>query len=239
LKNWEISLVEVVWVIASESNIWAIDKAILHKIHTVILNKFHAKDPGTLSSLAKLFKADIIIWNWWLPLIPKEVIEQFQWIILNQHPWPLRENGLDFGGKWMIWTRVTAARIIYLLKIWATGDELFTESTVHIMTEKFDEWFSVWVKKLDIKSEIEEYRNVIVNLNNLEEKKELLKELISDIQQKLLILEHENVAETIKAIWETKTAEKHSSYDEILVPEENAWILEESKQKAISLYPNG
>jgi len=238
LEKWEINLVNMVWVIASKYWIWAIDKAILYKIHTVILNKFHAKDQNTLNDLIKLFKTNIIIWNWWLPLIPKEIIEKFQWIILNQHPWPLRKNHLDFGGKGMYWIRVTASRIIYLLETWATWNELFTESTVHIMTEQFDEWYSVWVKKLNIEKEIGEYRGQIINKSE-DEKEELLKNLISDIQAKLLVLEHENVAETIKTIWETKITEKHSSYDEILVPKENVWILEESKQKAIKLYPNG
>ena len=252
LNSWELWLIELVWVIASKSWIWAIDKSIKHKIHTVILNKFHSKDPYTLNALAELFKADIIIWNWWLPLIPAEVIENFTqkgWIILNQHPGPLRANHLDFGGKWMVWWLIpTAARILYLLETNATWKELFTESTVHIMTEKFDEWYSVWVKKLYFEKEIEEYRKKIENLEkstkwDLKEKKRykkaLLRTLISDIQQKLLKLEHENVAETIKNIWETKKAEKYPSYDEILVPEENRKILEKAKQKAIEMYPNG
>ena len=239
LISWEISLVDMVWIIASKPNIWAIDKAIKHKIHTVILNKFHAKDSETLNWLAKLFKADIIIWNWWLPLIPKEVIESFEWVILNQHPWPLRKNWLDFGWKWMYWTRVTASRIIYLLKSWATWNELFTESTIHIMTEEIDEWYSVWVKRLDIEFKIEEYRNAINNINNEDEKKELLIDLISDIQISLLVLEHENVAETIEKVWITKTVEQHSSYDENLVPEENKEILENSKKEAIKLFPSG
>jgi len=237
-KKWKIWPVEIVWVIASKSWIWAIEKATAHNIFTVILNKENKTNPDILNWLIDTLNADVIIWNWWLPLVPKKVIEHInirKWFILNQHPWPLRANHLDFGWKWMIWITATAARVIYLLEIWASWDELFTESTVHIMTENFDEWYSVWVKKLDIQKEIEDYREKIKKLNK-EEKEKLLKKLIEDIQQKLLTLEHKNVAEVIKYIAENRKIKKHPSYDEILVPEENKEILQKAKKKAIELF---
>lgn len=238
LKN--IEELKLVWVIASKPWIWAIQKAKDRNIKTYILNKSNSRNYNTINDILKKLNADIVIWNGRLPLIPQEVIKYITnkwWIILNQHPWPLRKNHIDFGGKWMIWTRVTATRILYLLEVWATWDELFTETTVHIMTGEFDKWYSVWVKKLNIEQEINNYRNKVSSISNLDEKENLLRELILDVQQKLLKLEHENVFETIVNVWKW-IVNKHSSYDEILVPEKNKNILEQCKQKAIAMFPN-
>ena len=90
---------------------------------------------GVILYYLKRYKVDFVGQYGWLPLTPSNVIEAFEGMIVNQHPGPLRDSHLDFGGKGMHGVRVHAARLSFVRE---TGRYFFTEATTHEVTTAYD-----------------------------------------------------------------------------------------------------
>jgi len=71
----------------------------------------------------------------WLPRTPANVVQAYEGRMLNQHPGPLRPDGLDFGGRGMYGRRVHCARLHF---VGVTHRDPWTEVVAHRVTAEFD-----------------------------------------------------------------------------------------------------
>ncbi len=216
------NLIDPVIVISSKSSAMGISKAQKYKIPTKIIST--NLDTQLLAHLKK-YKVNLVTQNGWLPKTPLSIIDYYQGRIINQHPGPLDPGrNCDFGGKGMYGSRVTCARLAYLLLTNTTRS--WTESTVHLVTPEYDEGDLISVVKL--------YFSLTKKPANL---KNYLLEKTPQIQKKLLLLEHQNVISSLKlfALGKAKAFRRKN----ILVPAKYKKLLIKAKKIAIELYPHG
>jgi phosphoribosylglycinamide formyltransferase 1 len=174
--------------------------------------------------------ADLVSQNGWLPLTPPPVITAFKGRIINQHPGPLDPGKADFGGKGMYGRRVTAARIAYA---WITGEDHWTEATTHHVTEEFDKGGVIRTEILKMPSP-----SHLMTIKQLKDKPDDLIQETMETTKKLLPLEHVNVIETLSEF------AKHGKFPTMkrstpLVHDRRKGILDEVKELAIAVFPNG
>ncbi len=236
---WEI---RSVLVVASKDGIEAIKKANDLDIPHVVVDPKNATE--ILWALSR-HNIHIIMNNGYFPKTPDEVVLAYsqdgkEWY--NQHPWALRSDHNDFGGnapwRWMYGSRVTAAGVIYTLSdgrnFW---DHFSVESSVHCLTTVVDGGEVVWVNPLVIVNELDGYqtRNWLLVPFETVNLTEPLKILISEVQQKLLVLEHENVAQVLREIGDWWRLQRHQLYNIPLGldPVKLNW----AKTEAARLYP--
>jgi phosphoribosylglycinamide formyltransferase-1 len=173
--------------------------------------------------------ASVISQNGWLPLTPKNVIAKFEGRIINQHPGPLDPGRADFGGAGMYGRRVTAARVAFA---WMTGDNFQTESTVHHVSEHFDEGPLIRTEILTFNK-----RNKMTGVE-IRENAALLMKAVEDVTNKLLPIEHANVLAALKTFG-TKGSFDKTIRNVPLVSEGYYHVLAEAKQIALELFPKG
>lgn len=254
-NNWKLWDIRSKVVIGSKTDIKALSKATKLGIPNLVLN--NPRDPKEILSILEKYNIQIASLNGWIPKFPKEAIEEFtsKWgILLNQHPGPVRENWLDFWWGWelgMYWSRVTAARVLYLLSIWAEGEDVFTESTFQHVAPDVDRGLPVWVIKVPFASKLEEFKDDlwIVSPRNLDfiDYKDLenptvkaIMEFVSDIQDILLPVEHQNVANVFERLWNWESPLKILKwYNEVLIRKEEEDLLIQAKERAVQLFPKG
>lgn len=250
-NKWELWDIRSRLVIASKSGIWAIEKATKLWIHHEVVNHKNANE--ILRHLVH-HNIDIIMQNGWIPLTLEEIVRAYQQegkFEYNQHPGGLRADRVDFWGKGMIGTRVTAAKVFYLLAHRHLGEYAFTECSVHKLTEKLDDGVLVGAKVLDITSELDTFQAQYWNLEYWEdiilspaldalitwEKDTTWEKIQPWIQDKLLPLEHLTVAEVMRTLWEWSVPQRHPIYDTSLGMDISG--LDWARKQAIKLYPNG
>jgi len=257
-NGWELWKIRSRLMVASKPSIWAIQKARNWMVDIEVLK--NPKDPNEIIDILKRHQIDHVFLNGYLPKYPTDAIN---YIITerggnsyNQHPGPLRENWIDFWGDWklgMYGSRVTAARVLQLISIWAEWDDIFTESTTQYVSPSIDKWKVIWVKKLDFKQAFEWFKQSWGDIMDEHLNEDILSEIdfsrirtqkivalnsfISDIQSRLLPLEHQNVAEIMKKLWNKQSLDISPEYSKILIPDENEHILIKAKQRAVQMYP--
>jgi len=148
----------------------------------------------------------------WLAMTPPNVISAYKDMIVNQHPGPLDTGRPDFGGVGMYGMRVHQARLLFVQK---TQRDFWTEATAHRVTAKFDE--GVVLKRIQVP--------ILEN------------DTAESLQTRVLPVEHQVQIELLKDFSEGKVEEFHREVPLVLPGEES--ILDECKQLAIKLYPNG
>lgn len=201
------------------------------KLH--ILDKNDCKDrkeyDKKLFHLLEKLQTDIISLQGWLLLIAKEIVRKYQGNIMNQHPGPLDPGRPDLGGKGMSTPyRVNAARIAY---VWATGEDPWTESNTHFVTEDFDMGKVIRIEKMKIPAKKEK-----VSIAFLSKNPEELIQTTHDVQKRFYPVEHQNVIKTLQMFADGKV--KEYKRRKPLIPEKNVQILEDAKKLALSLFPN-
>lgn len=179
--------------------------------------------------LMKRLKVDFISQNGWLPLTPAEVVETYRGRIINQHPGPLDPGHADFGGKGMYGSRVTAARLAY---IWTSNGEAWTESTIHHVTPEYDKGELIRVLRIAVPASTE-----TITIGQLSQQTDQLRDVTVAVQRQLLPIEHQNVLDVLEALGEGNLPEFHRQ--ERLIPDEHANALNEAKQIAITVFPEG
>lgn len=248
IKAWEVPWINPALVVASKRNIWAIEKAIKLGVPREILKD--TKDPVEILQLLYQYKINIVFQNGYLPMMPEEVIWMYSHngtsSIYNQHPGPVRADHRDFGGKGMYGSRVTAARVLYLLITWAKEDDVFTESTVQYTAPKADEWVLLSAKRLNFPEEFEEFKDAHeLNTGNIWSRivfpsvQDAIRGFTEKIQKLLLPIEHENVIELLQKIGRREELEEDPIYRESLVPEDRVPVLEWAKTQGGVLFPKG
>lgn len=82
-----------------------------------------------------LRNVDLIAQCGFLPLMPSNVIAEYRKMIFNQHPGPIDQARLGFGGKGMYGQRVHHAVLHFAERV---GRPFRTEATVHRVTDEID-----------------------------------------------------------------------------------------------------
>jgi len=182
-----------------------------------------------LLRLLKRLHIDIISLQGWLLLIPKDIIQHWEGNIINQHPGPLDPGKPDFGGKGMSTPyRTNSARIAYC---WATGEDFWTESDTHFVTENFDEGAVIRTEKMRIPAKKQR-----VTIQSLRKHPDELIAVTHEVQKRFYPVEHHNVIKTLQ-MFANGTAKKYKR-KKPLIPKDNYKILEDAKKLATELFPN-
>ncbi len=157
----------------------------------------------------------------WMVKTPDNVIKAFEGRIINQHPGPLETGKLDFGGAGMYGMRVHAARLCFARKTNqgsrpnGEAGRFWTEATTHFVTGEFDRGAVIKRKQIPI----------------------LPDDTPESLQARLLPIEHEVQIEVLQDFVNGTVAEFYR--EEPLIRESEETILEECKEEAKKLYPNG
>lgn len=174
-----------------------------------------------------------------IPQTSGEVIGYFSKngkFIINQHPGALdpthldsQGRRLDFGGRGMMGSAVTAAALDFY---WRTGQNPFTESTVHTVAAEVDGGrilSAVPFRHVEFRS-----RTALGYRKNYEDK---LMRVTNDFQSALIKVEHDNVINTLGAIARGENPIfKRNGH---LINEEYEDELHRSRELAKKLYPYG
>jgi phosphoribosylglycinamide formyltransferase-1 len=159
-------LIRPATVIASRNRIGAIRRAIdgnlAHdRLHVCGRHQF-LDDNEFGAALLELFdkhEVDMVFQCGWLCKTPHSVIKRFQNRIVNAHNGALDPGHPDFGGRGMYGRRVPAASLYFSHKSQAKRD-MFTEATVHLVTNRIDGGPVIGRKVVEIekKDEVEHLR---------------------------------------------------------------------------------
>ncbi len=233
-KNGElVYLINPVVVISNKKDAFGITRA--SKFQTpveLIKGKLSSLENNLLYLLTK-YKVDIVSQNGWLPKTPQNVVDFYKDRIINQHPGPLDPGrNLDFGGKGMYGSRVTCARLAF---IWTTGTNFWTEAVTHFVTIDYDKGRLIKVKKMKIPAF--DRKATIKEIKNKSSLRTILINKTKETQKKLLLIEHQNVINSLKLFARGKAKGFYRSQP--LVQAKYKDLLNEAKKLAIELFPNG
>lgn len=183
----------------------------------------------TLLRLLEKLEIDVISLQGWLLLISADIISKHRGKIVNQHPGPLDPGRPDFGGKGMSTPyRTNSARIAY---VWATGEDPWTESDTHFVTEDFDMGGVIRTEKMPIPSKKRK-----VTIQSLRNNPQELIEVTHEVQKAFYPIEHHNVIKTLQLFVDGEVKELKRKTP--LIPKKNIEILHDSKKLATELFPN-
>lgn len=211
--------VDPVLVIASNKNIEGI-KRIKEtgfpekNIRVINPKKFNKPEyfAQKLITVCREYNIEIVGQYGWLPLTPLDFIRDYENKIINQHPGPLDESGIDFGGKGMYGRRVHSAVIYFRRK---TKHDYWTEATSHFVTADFDRGNVIGRIKIPISND----------------------DTVESLQNKVLPIEHKLQIDILKNISTGKL--KILKRPKPLINSQEINILEESKKIAAVYYPQG
>ena len=113
----------------------------------------------------------VVTQNGWLPLTPRNVIDEYSQTMFNQHPGPVPE----FGGKGMFGRRVHAARLLFVRE---TKRDPWTEAIGQRVDSEYDQGAVVKSARVEILSD----------------------DTVDDLQQRVLPVEHRTQIELLKDV---------------------------------------
>lgn len=182
-----------------------------------------------LFELLQKLRIDIISLQGWLLLVSPSIVKKYAGNIVNQHPGPLDPGRPDFGGKGMSTPyRTNSARIAY---IWATGEDPWTESDTHFVTEDFDMGGIVRMEKMPIPAKKKK-----ITIESLRKNPQELIQTTHEVQKTFYPVEHHNVIKTLQLFSSGKAKELKRKTP--LIPKKNIDILNDAKKLATELFPN-
>jgi phosphoribosylglycinamide formyltransferase 1 len=226
-----LSGIKPVVVISSSSSAQGVLKAKALGFSSEIVDRKRyntSEDFGdALLAVLKKYRVDFLSQNGWLPLTPNVIVKAYDNRIINQHPGPLDPGRLhDFGGKGMFGKRVSLARVAFC---WATGHDYWTESTVHMVNNTYDQGELVRVEQSGF--EAPKKHGTIAEL---EKDSSVLLKATDWVSANLLPIEHHNV---LSALRELGTKGRISGFRRKtpLISKDEASILIQSKQLAQKL----
>ncbi len=148
----------------------------------------------------------------WHVLTPENVVKEFEGRIVNQHPGPLDTGRPDFGGPGMFGMRVHQARLEFVRRV---NRDFWTEATTHYVTPEFDKGAIIKKQQVEITPD----------------------DTAETLQQRVLPAEHQVQIEVLADFASGTVSEFHRETPLVLDGEEI--ILDECKESAKKLYPNG
>lgn len=178
----------------------------------------------------------------WIPMTPPQTVNYFSSegrFILNQHCGPLDSEHvdltgrrLDFGGRGMIGKAVTAATLAYA---WHTGENQFTESTVHRVLANVEDYDGGEILS-SVKMAHPVY-SLRKSLDYLEKDPDCLINAAQVVQGELTDIEHDNIVATLELI--SRGEQLIFRRKGTLIPKENADILYRSRALATRIFSHG
>ena len=206
-------------IISSRENAGGIEKAKalgISEKDIVIINPKNFSKPEAFGEVilheCRVRDVDFIGQYGWHAKTPENVCSAYKGMIVNQHPTPLDTGRPDFGGVGMYGLRDHQARLLFIRK---TNRDFWTEATAHRVTTNFDEGKIVKRKQIPI----------------------LPDDTAESLQARVLPIEHEVQIETLRD-FVSGTVVEFTRSEPLIHPGEEG-ILEECKQLAIKMYPNG
>ena len=143
---------------------------------------------------------------------PENVVRAYEGMIVNQHNGPLDTGRPDFGGTGMYGLRVHQARLEFVRRV---NRDFWTEATTHRATINYDE--GVVLKRIRVP--------ILPN------------DTVETLYARTLPIEHQVQIEALQDFVNNTVAEFHRETPLVLPGEEK--ILEECKELAKKMYPNG
>ena len=218
-----ITGVETGCVIASDPNAGGIQKAIdlgVPKENIFVINPNDFRNPSApktnqvefgekIIETLKSRRVSFVTQNGWMPLTPKNVIDEFSGRIFNQHPAPVPE----FGGKGMYGRRPHQA-IIEFSRLTGRTD-LWTEVIAQRSASSYDAGAVVGSAR------------IYFDLNDTGD----------TLQQRALPFEHQLQIKMVQDFVNGNLIEIHRTETIVFPGQEDA--LQEAKRLAIAKYPNG
>jgi phosphoribosylglycinamide formyltransferase-1 len=219
-KNHRLSRVNPALIVSSKPDAGGIEKAraegIPEKDIVVLVRKdFQSIDAFGEAILkeCRLRNVDLIAQCGFLPIMPSGVIEEYRSMIFNQHPGPIDQARLGFGGKGMYGQRVHHAVVHFAHRV---GRPFRTEATVHRVTNEVDGGALLGIRPVEIAEDDDGPK----------------------LAARVLPHEHNLVIETILQFSEFGgPREIHRAYPLIQAGEES--LLNEAKEAGIKAFPNG
>ena len=157
--------------------------------------------------------ADFIIQCGFIPTMPANVVAEYQFALANQHPGPIDQERLGFGGKGMRGLAVHAA-VIYFHR--HCRRPFRTEASVHRVANKVDGGEILGVTPVRISP----------------------RDNAKSLAKRVLPYEHALVIRTILEFSEFGGMQGIRRATPLILPGEEA-LLEEAKMAGIAAYPNG
>lgn len=218
-KTGGLNKVEPVLVIASAPGIGGIKKVLALGISLKDVAVINPKNFLTAEDFGEKIldecqkrNVEFISQNGWLCLTPKNVVDKYNGMMINQHPGPLDPGRADFGGKGMFGLRVHCARLGFVRR---TNRDFWNEATAQRVAINFDAGAVLNRKQVPI----------------------LPKDTPETLAARLLPIEHEVIIETLQNF--ANNSIKEITRDAPLIKPEEYEILAECKKQAIRLYPKG
>ena len=156
---------------------------------------------------------DLIAQCGFLPRMPSNVISAYRWNIFNQHPGPLDEGRLDFGGQGMYGRRVHEAVNYFAEHCYRP---FRTEATVHRVTDIVDGGALLGIRPVQI----------------------LREDDATTLAARVLPYEHELVIETLLQFSEFG-GPREIHRERPLIHEGEKALLAEAKEAGIEAFPKG
>ncbi len=219
-KNGHLSHVNPALVIASRPDAGGIEKARRMRlpeenIVVIVRKNFdspHAYGEAILHE-CRMRGVDLIVQCGFIPVMPANVIAAYRSMIFNQHPGPLDQAWLGFGGKGMYGLAVHHAVLYFAQRV---GRPFETEATVHRVTEEVDGGVVLGMRRVKIKKDDDAQK----------------------LAARVLPHEHNLVIETLLQFSEFGGPQEiHRSEPLIRAGEEG--LLEEAKAAGIATFPKG
>ena len=161
----------------------------------------------------RLRSVDLIAQCGFIPLMPSNVIEEYQSMIFNQHPGPIDQARPGFGGKGMYGLRVHHAVLYFANRI---GRPLRTEAIVHRVTNEIDGGAIIGIRPVEIMETDD----------------------ANALATRVLPHEHSLVIETILKFSEFGGPQEIYR-DHPLINENEINLLQKAKEEGIKAFPNG
>lgn len=153
-KDHRLLHINPVLVISSRCDAGGIEKAQREGIPdkdivVLVRREFEGSDAFGEAILreCRLRGVDLIAQCGFLPLMPSNVISMYRLMIFNQHPGPLDQARLGFGGKGMYGQRVHHAVLYFAERV---GRLFRTEATVHRVTDEVDGGAILGIRPVEI-----------------------------------------------------------------------------------------
>ncbi|HTI13885.1 MAG TPA: phosphoribosylglycinamide formyltransferase [Dictyobacter sp.] len=138
VESQQLPGVELALVISNKANAYGLQRALQHKIPAIYLPwKKREEAEANISSLLKLFQADLIVLAGFLRILSADFISQFPQRIINLHPALLPDNGADTYTT-SNGTTIPALRGLHVVKQAIDEGLKYTGSTVHYVIPVVD-----------------------------------------------------------------------------------------------------
>lgn len=124
--------IQVAKVFSNNAKAWVLERAKRLGVPATVFNKEEFYTTDTIIKELKKLEIDLIVLSWFLWLVPKAMIDQFNHKIINVHPSLLPA----YGGPGMYWDRVHKAVL--------SNKEKESGITFHYVNEYFDDWEKIF-----------------------------------------------------------------------------------------------